>query len=543
MVESEERTGGRRVLPALAVTLGVIGAAATGTTGFAARADAQAASRNADALEIVGLRSELRRTHLEEANTLLLSLYGEATAQDVEDARDARIAAREVALERARGLADGSGPVAFEAQFLVELLTGDRIADVRDADPIDLLDSGHDAVHAGRPPAAQYDDATLALYDLMKPDVAGALVVNDALDATYVLVQPEVPELLVAYVGESEPYIRSDGGYLGPDPEAPLFESYVYDATASLPHPALTRVSDGIASSDLWAYDQWIRSWQLGTPQDPAPLTLSELVVQARLVDGNTRGIVDTTLGDARHEFQEAASSASLRSTALLVLSALFAIASIVALVVFVRGRWQQVRRVAEGIGRDPLTGVGNRHALEQRVAPALRDPSLGWHLVAAVDMDRFKLINDTWGHAVGDRVLVAVAERLTAIVEELEETDDILSGSVVRLGGDEFLMALHSVEPFELDTVRAMLEEIRTASIEVVVDETDDAHESVALMFSLGMAESTGPCELDDLMRAADLAAYEEKSERAEQLPDRRRPEASVESADSSELASEQLA
>lgn len=512
MVEAEQRPGDRRIVPAVAVAVGAAAAGFAGLAGLAARSDARAATERAGAIEIVELRADLRRTHTAETNTLLLEVFGAATAQDVDDARDARVASRTEVRARAGELATGTGTVAAEATFLIELLDSDGLDGQRVADPVDLLGSGHAAVHGGRAPVQEYDDEVVALYDLMRTDIAGALVVNDALDAAYVLDQPEIPELLSAYLSDSESYIRSDGGYLGPDAAAPLMASYVYDATASMPHPALAQVSAGIATSQLWNYDQWIRSWRQGTPEVAAPMTLSELAAHAGLVDGNTRGIVDAASTEARLRHQEDASSATTRSVAwgaLAAWSALMTLAS-----AHVLRRRSAAHRLADDELVDALTGVGSRRVLDRRVGPTLRDPALGWHLVAAIEVDQLVLINDTWGRAAGDRVLIEVGRRLGAIVDELEGSDDVLSGSVIRLGS-EFLLTLHSVEPMEIDTVRQMLDEINTHSIPVGVDPTDDtiaSDEHVALTCWAGIATSAGPCELDDIVRHAELAALMER-------------------------------
>ncbi|MEZ5251007.1 MAG: GGDEF domain-containing protein [Ilumatobacteraceae bacterium] len=340
---------------------------------------------------------------------------------------------------------------------------------------------------------------------------------NDALDAMYVITQPEVPEIFAEYVADAESYLRSDGGYLGPDPASPLTASYVYRPSAAMPHPALAEIDEGIASSRLWDYDQWIRSWQIGTPDTAAPLSLADLVAQAGLVDGNTRGIVDATLEDARRSSRDAADSAGIRSTGWLVLGTTSALAAVTATVALVRRRRIATRRAARAVDTDELTGLGNRRLLEQRVGPTLRNPDLGWHLVAAIRMDHVALVNDTWGRSMGDRVLVEVARRLRAIVDDLQASDDVFSGTVVRLGS-EFVMTLHSTAPMELETVAEMLEQIRITTIPVDADPDADpdgqaaSGDDVALNFDLGIATASGPCDLDDMVRDAELSAWSER-------------------------------
>src|SRR5215212_8490625 len=91
----------------------------------------------------------------------------------------------------------------------------------------------------------------------------------------------------------------------------------------------------------------------------------------------------------------------------------------------------------------DPLTDLPNRHAFVDRLGHALRrsrrrkdSPNVG---VLFMDLDRFKTINDSLGHAAGDRLLVAVARR----IKDRLRSEDILA----RFGGDEFAVLLENVE------------------------------------------------------------------------------------------------
>ena len=89
----------------------------------------------------------------------------------------------------------------------------------------------------------------------------------------------------------------------------------------------------------------------------------------------------------------------------------------------------------------DALTGLPNRALLVDRIAQALSESkrSRGCTAILFVDLDRFKQINDTQGHAVGDEVLRTVAEQLTAIVRPHD--------TVARIGGDEFVVLAANVQ------------------------------------------------------------------------------------------------
>ncbi len=88
----------------------------------------------------------------------------------------------------------------------------------------------------------------------------------------------------------------------------------------------------------------------------------------------------------------------------------------------------------------DPLTGLANRLLLMDRFEVAMRHArrSRKKFAVLMLDLNKFKAINDTHGHAAGDQVLVAVAQRLISVVRE--------SDTVARLGGDEFALIMESI-------------------------------------------------------------------------------------------------
>lgn len=99
-------------------------------------------------------------------------------------------------------------------------------------------------------------------------------------------------------------------------------------------------------------------------------------------------------------------------------------------------------RRDAWLATHDPLTGLGNRAALEALLPKAIaRARREGTPLIVALlDIDEFKPVNDTYGHAVGDQVLKITARRLQANIRA--------SDAVTRLGGDEFVLVLENMQP-----------------------------------------------------------------------------------------------
>jgi diguanylate cyclase (GGDEF)-like protein len=87
----------------------------------------------------------------------------------------------------------------------------------------------------------------------------------------------------------------------------------------------------------------------------------------------------------------------------------------------------------------DPLTGLANRAAFRNSIAALMNDPSAKTNsALLFLDGDNFKFINDTWGHAAGDCVLIEVASRMMEFGDKRHQS--------YRLGGDEFAMVLYGV-------------------------------------------------------------------------------------------------
>lgn len=153
--------------------------------------------------------------------------------------------------------------------------------------------------------------------------------------------------------------------------------------------------------------------------------------------------------------------------------------------------------QMAQVAATDPLTGLANRHGLEQAAAGLLARP--GQQAVLMIDLDRFKPINDSLGHEVGDRVLVEVAARLRRAVREADV--------VARLGGDEFVVLLAQV----LDL--AQLEALATRLVQAVSQPMVLGDARVQVGVSVGVALPPGDGRaLKDLMLAADQAMYRAK-------------------------------
>ncbi|MGY1604653.1 diguanylate cyclase domain-containing protein [Geodermatophilus sp. SYSU D00815] len=148
----------------------------------------------------------------------------------------------------------------------------------------------------------------------------------------------------------------------------------------------------------------------------------------------------------------------------------------------------------------DPLTGVANRSALFAALRAHLDPESGGGCGLLFCDLDGFKEVNDRYGHAVGDRLLVAVAERL----RRLAAPEDI----VARLGGDEFVLVAPALDGDALAARVRRLEELMDQPFEI-----DDV--VVRIGASIGSAAGRPGDDADGVMTQADLAMYGVKSVR----------------------------
>jgi diguanylate cyclase (GGDEF)-like protein/PAS domain S-box-containing protein len=147
----------------------------------------------------------------------------------------------------------------------------------------------------------------------------------------------------------------------------------------------------------------------------------------------------------------------------------------------------------------DPLTGLPNRALLHDRLTMTLARRRTDGNCAAVLflDLDRFKVVNDSLGHDVGDDVLVAVAHRLRSAVRE--------GDTVARLSGDEFTVLLDCVDGL------AGAELVAERIIDQMREPFWLANREIFVGVSIGIALA-GDQSPDDLMREADLAMYKAK-------------------------------
>ncbi|HUV47912.1 MAG TPA: EAL domain-containing protein, partial [Actinomycetes bacterium] len=150
----------------------------------------------------------------------------------------------------------------------------------------------------------------------------------------------------------------------------------------------------------------------------------------------------------------------------------------------------------------DALTGLPNRLLFRQRVTDRLESGlDLTTHAVLFLDLNRFKEVNDNWGHAAGDELLQQVAHRLRECVRPADTAS--------RLGGDEFAVLLPDTTEDEAEVVAGRVVEALNAPFAL------SSGQQAVVRASIGIA-ATGPDALsvEDLLRNADLAMYTAKTD-----------------------------
>jgi len=149
----------------------------------------------------------------------------------------------------------------------------------------------------------------------------------------------------------------------------------------------------------------------------------------------------------------------------------------------------------------DGLTGLPNRGLFMDRLEHALARRPRAEETVAVLflDLDNFKVINDSLGHRAGDQLLITMAERLMQCVRE--------GDTVARLGGDEFTVLLEHIT----DVTDAILVAERIAEQSLTLYTIGDREVSVTASIGIAMPE-TDEVTADDLLRNADIAMYEAK-------------------------------
>lgn len=169
----------------------------------------------------------------------------------------------------------------------------------------------------------------------------------------------------------------------------------------------------------------------------------------------------------------------------------------------------------------DTLTGLANRQLLQAQAQCAFARAQGRGQCVALLylDLDGFKTINDTLGHAAGDALLSETAARLIKAAPNAD--------TVARIGGDEFVVLLADLEPSQ---ARSVAERIAADCLSALREPLNTQGRDCGLSFSIGISVDPGAGDLDALLTAADTAMYRAKKAgrdcfRWDQDPDGRTP------------------
>ena len=166
------------------------------------------------------------------------------------------------------------------------------------------------------------------------------------------------------------------------------------------------------------------------------------------------------------------------------------------------------LRQLAEN---DLLTDLANRESfntqLNQAIECTKKDNSCLF-AVLFLDLDRFKVVNDSLGHEVGDRLLVSIANRIRDVLAELEATGDLNMRCIAgRLGGDEFVILLQGIQPDEPEITAKKLQKTLAKPHQV-------AGYEVNMTVSIGIVTSKNIYQdPKEVLRDADLAMYHAKA------------------------------
>ena len=158
-------------------------------------------------------------------------------------------------------------------------------------------------------------------------------------------------------------------------------------------------------------------------------------------------------------------------------------------------------KELARQAAHDPLTGLANTALFRERVTAAIDSPANRGLSMAVlfIDLDDFKIINDSLGHSAGDDLLVGISDRLRSCVRSVD--------AVARMGGDEFAVLVE-----ELRSVDDALE-IASRILAVIAEPLPLGSHSVVTTASIGIAIGATGDRTDDLLRDADAAMYAAKA------------------------------
>lgn len=232
-----------------------------------------------------------------------------------------------------------------------------------------------------------------------------------------------------------------------------------------------------------------------GSQKPDRPDLYAEAYVPLVAPDGTVLGVVEVYVDQTltRSHFLE-----NFRTFGLMLIGFTSLVFIVPGLAFCLQRFWaRKSQRAAEFLARyDPLTGVLNRRAFMEQAEQRIADE--GQSVVCYLDLDRFKQINDKYGHAAGDAFLAHVAH----VLRRNCRSDDLLA----RFGGDEFVIVFQNIDiQSAMQKVRVILLECAS---EVAIQDT-----RLTGSISIGMAETNASDSLDETLSNADAALYHVKA------------------------------
>ncbi|HEX6374018.1 MAG TPA: GGDEF domain-containing protein [Longimicrobium sp.] len=158
----------------------------------------------------------------------------------------------------------------------------------------------------------------------------------------------------------------------------------------------------------------------------------------------------------------------------------------------------------------DPVTGLRNARYFRGRLREAqARAQRSGQPLsIVVMDLDRFKRVNDRYGHPVGDEVLVAVSAAMTGVIRA-GDTAAAVPGTAARMGGEEFALLLPDTDASE---ARAIAERVRRAVRDAVVHTAEGEEVRITISCGVSSGQPVDEAAAQALYAAADQAMYAAK-------------------------------
>lgn len=287
-------------------------------------------------------------------------------------------------------------------------------------------------------------------------------------------------------------------------------------------HPLLNQsLNEAISNKTIITDElmqQWFDTFLMG--QDLIELSQSQselhrIANQLTAITAQAEGDVskfDSSLTECKNELRETTDNTSLTS----VVSMLMNSTSLMQLAMEqmneqILASKQEISSLQERLDiatveaiTDPLTGLLNRKGLEIGIKRALSDQvqSACCPCLLILDIDHFKVINDTYGHAIGDRAIKLVADTLKNQIKGKDTAS--------RYGGEEFAVLLPQTE---IKNAWTVAENIRRSIEAIKIKRVGDDTELCRMTISIGLAEYQPSMSIADFIEKADIALYQSKN------------------------------